>query len=78
MTATTGTTITLPRPGSSISWSGSPLDATVDITAIYRTKTSPADLLSNELAGAAASELTAYRKLLTFDECPMQPPTPVA
>jgi len=55
------------KPGSSISWSGSPLDATVDITAIYRTKTSPADLLSNELAGAGASELTAYRKLLSFD-----------
>ena len=55
------------KPGSAISWSGSPLDATVDITAIYSTKTSPADLLSNELAGAGASELTAYRKLLTFD-----------
>lgn len=55
------------KPGSSVSWSGSPLDATLDITAVYRTRTSPADLLSNELAGAGASEKNAYRKLMVFD-----------
>lgn len=55
------------KPGSSITWSGNILDATVDITAIYRIRTSPADLLSNELAGALASERNAYRKPIFFE-----------
>lgn len=55
------------KPGSIITWNGSPMDANIDIKAIYRTKTSPADLLANELAGSSTSERSAYRKLLTFD-----------
>ncbi|MFA6262147.1 MAG: translocation/assembly module TamB domain-containing protein [Bacteroidia bacterium] len=55
------------KPGSTITWNGSPMDANIDIKAIYRTKASPADLLANELAGSATSERSAYRKLLTFD-----------
>lgn len=55
------------KPGSSITWGGSPTDATVDITAIYRTRTSPADLLATELTGASTAERNAYRKLLVFN-----------
>lgn len=35
------------QPGGNISWTGSPLDAELDITAIYRTKANPAQLLDN-------------------------------
>ncbi|MBC7383767.1 MAG: translocation/assembly module TamB [Bacteroidia bacterium] len=55
------------KSGSTITWSGSPLDATLDITAIYRTRTAPADLLATELTGTVASEQNAYRKPIYFD-----------
>lgn len=55
------------QPGGSITWNGSPLDATVDITAIYSVKTSPVDLLASDLGASSQSELNAYRKPLRFD-----------
>lgn len=55
------------KPGSTITWSGSLVDATLDITAIYRIRTAPADLLSNELSGSLLSERNAYRKPMYFE-----------
>ncbi|MDP1725227.1 MAG: translocation/assembly module TamB domain-containing protein [Bacteroidota bacterium] len=55
------------KPGSSITWSGSVIDATLDITAIYRIRTAPADLLSNELSGSLLAERNAYRKPMYFE-----------
>ncbi len=55
------------KPGSSITWSGSVVDATLDITAIYRIRTAPADLLSNELSGSLLAERNAYRKPIYFE-----------
>lgn len=37
--------------GSSITWTGDPLSAQVDITAVYETRTAPANLVANEIAG---------------------------
>lgn len=54
------------EPGSSVTWSGDLLDAYVDIKAIYTIKTSPIDLIQNDLAGVDELERNKYRNLLTF------------
>jgi translocation and assembly module TamB len=55
------------KQGSTVSWSGDPLDGQINITAIYKAKTSATDLLSAELAGLPDSERNAYRKLLNYE-----------
>ncbi|MBS1613580.1 MAG: translocation/assembly module TamB domain-containing protein [Bacteroidetes bacterium] len=55
------------QPGGSITWNGSPLDAEVDITAVYSVNTSPVDLLASDLGATSVQELNAYRKPLRFD-----------
>lgn len=52
--------------GSSITWSGDPLNAQMDIRAIYRVETSPMELFSNQLTGADPSEVNRYRQRLPF------------
>ena len=37
--------------GSTITWSGDPLNAAMDIRAIYDVETAPLDLFSNQLTG---------------------------
>lgn len=54
------------QPGGSIVWNGNPLDANVDITAIYAVRTSPADLLAADLSGTTTEEMNAYQKLIDF------------
>lgn len=39
------------QKGSSITWTGDPLAAQVDITAVYEVRTAPANLVANEIAG---------------------------
>ena len=39
------------QKGSSITWTGDPLGAQVDITAIYEVRTAPANLVANEISG---------------------------
>ncbi len=39
------------QKGSSITWTGDPLSAQVDITAIYEVRTAPANLVANEISG---------------------------
>lgn len=54
-------------PGSTISWQGNPTDAALDLRALYRIKTAPLDLMSEQLSGADASQLTRYRQELPFE-----------
>lgn len=54
------------KEGSTITWNGSPTDATVDITAIYETRASPVNLLSAELGNLNTAELNQYQQLLHF------------
>lgn len=54
------------KPGSSITWSGDPMDGQMDLTAVYSTKATATDLLANELSGMSETERMAYRKLLTY------------
>jgi len=53
-------------PGSSVTWSGDVVDPYIDLTAIYSIKTSPLDLVQNELAGVTEFEKNKYRNMLTF------------
>lgn len=53
--------------GSSVTWSGDVLDAYVDLKAIYTIKTSPIDLVQNEISGMSDLERNKYRNLLTFN-----------
>ncbi len=39
------------QKGSSITWTGDPLAAQVDITAVYEVRTAPANLVANEISG---------------------------
>ena len=53
-------------PGSTVTLSGDPSQATVDITASYSTEADPVDLVGNEL-GTSASETNAYRGKVPFN-----------
>jgi translocation and assembly module TamB len=52
------------RPGSTITWSGDPLNADVDISAIYTVRTSPSELMAGRVADDA--NRGAYRQQLPF------------
>jgi len=54
-------------PGSTITWRGNPTDAALDLRALYRVKSAPLDLMSEQLSGADASQLTRYRQELPFE-----------
>jgi hypothetical protein len=51
------------QSGSTITWSGSPTDAVMNLRAIYDVRASPIDLMANELP---ADEQTKYRQKLEF------------
>jgi hypothetical protein len=52
--------------GSTITWAGNPMDANMDITAIYRIKTSAADLMVAAAAGGTRETMAKYRQQLPF------------
>lgn len=54
-------------PGGRIVWNGSPTDAQLDLKALYRVKTSPADLMSSQLSSADDFTRTRYRQELPFE-----------
>jgi hypothetical protein len=52
--------------GSTITWLGDPINAQMDIRAIYNVQTSPIELFSNQLSGAATDEVNRYKERLPF------------
>lgn len=54
------------RRGSSITWDGDPYNATLDLTAIYKVRASPAELLANQGADSQTDKIVA-RNLLPFN-----------
>jgi translocation and assembly module TamB len=52
--------------GSTMIWEGDPLNAQMDISAIYKVETAPADLFSSPLTGADQTELNKYKQRLPF------------
>ncbi|MEO7768927.1 MAG: translocation/assembly module TamB domain-containing protein, partial [Ferruginibacter sp.] len=55
------------QPGSVLTWTGDPLSATVDITAIYIANTQPVNLLQSELANLAATDINKYKAKVPFN-----------
>lgn len=53
--------------GSRIVWNGDPMQAELDITAVYKTEASPVDLMSERLAGADQSTVNRYKQKLPFE-----------
>ena len=53
-------------PGSTISWAGDPLDANLDIRAIYKVETSASALMATQTTGADASTRGRFRQQLPF------------
>lgn len=54
------------QEGSTISWSGDPLDASLNMTALYRVKTSAAELMAAQTAGMGADARVQYNQELPF------------
>lgn len=52
--------------GSTITWTGDPLNAAMDIRAIYTVETSPIELFSNQLTGTDPAEANRYKQRLPF------------
>lgn len=55
------------KPGSTISWEGDPMQASVDITAIYTANTAPIDLVEHQLAGRSQYEINQYKMRVPFN-----------
>jgi translocation and assembly module TamB len=53
-------------PGSTMTWSGDPLNAAMEMSAIYEVETAPIDLLSAQLTGSDQQELNRYKQRLPF------------
>ena len=53
--------------GSSITWMGEPMQAEVNVTAIYVSNTSPLGLVDNYLGGASAAVRNTYKQRLPFE-----------
>ncbi len=52
--------------GSQITWNGDPMDATLDIQAIYEVNVSPADLMATQLSGSSSELKNQYQQRFTF------------
>ncbi|GAA3975579.1 translocation/assembly module TamB domain-containing protein [Hymenobacter antarcticus] len=51
------------RPGSSLTWSGDPYNADLDVTAVYKVDAAPADLLAGQGLDNAVANTTARNRL---------------
>ncbi|ADR22286.1 hypothetical protein MATR_00730 [Marivirga tractuosa] len=54
------------QSGSRISWSGDPYEATLNITALYKTEAPVNTLMEDQISSASASVKTQYRQKLPF------------
>lgn len=52
--------------GSTMTWSGDPLNAEMDIRAIFQVETAPIDLVINQLQGLDQRQMNQYRQRLPF------------
>lgn len=53
--------------GSTITWTGEPTTANLDITAVYKTDAAPLDLLQQQLTGVSGAELNQYKQRIPFN-----------
>lgn len=55
------------QKGSTITWTGEPTTANMDITAIYKTEAPPIDLLEQQLSGMSAADINMYKQRIPFN-----------
>ncbi|MBA5628211.1 translocation/assembly module TamB domain-containing protein [Moheibacter lacus] len=55
------------QKGSTITWNGEPTEATLDITAIYKTEAPPIDLVEQQISGKSNSEMNQYKQRIPFN-----------
>lgn len=55
------------QKGSTITWTGEPTAATLDITAVYKTETAPLDLVQQQISGESAVNLNQYKQRMEFN-----------
>lgn len=55
------------QEGSKIVWNGEPTKADLTVTAIYKTKAAPMDLVKDQIAGEAENSRNAYLQRLPFE-----------
>lgn len=55
------------QKGSTITWTGEPTSAIMDITAVYKTNAAPIDLVEQQLSGESASILNQYKQRIPFN-----------
>ncbi len=55
------------QQGSVITWTGDPMSANVDITAVYVANTQPVNLLQSELANLSATDVNKYKAKVPFN-----------
>ncbi|HET8828963.1 MAG TPA: translocation/assembly module TamB domain-containing protein [Pelobium sp.] len=53
--------------GSTVLWTGDPLSANLDVTAIYVAETAPIDLVGDQLGAASQAERNTYKQELPFN-----------
>ncbi|MFB9051668.1 translocation/assembly module TamB domain-containing protein [Formosa undariae] len=53
--------------GSRISWSGNPLDATLDVKALYNIETSASSLMASQVSGSDPTTQNKYKQVLPFE-----------
>ncbi|MFA7687326.1 MAG: translocation/assembly module TamB domain-containing protein [Moheibacter sp.] len=54
------------QKGSTITWTGEPTEASLDITAVYTTEAAPIDLLEQQLSGLPPAEMNMYKQRMPF------------
>lgn len=52
--------------GSTITWTGDPMHANIDITGVYAITTQPIDLMEDQLGGRSGAEVNRYKQRLPF------------
>lgn len=52
--------------GSTIAWNGDPLDAELDLRAVYSVRASPIDLVADQVSGLSESDKNGYKQNLPF------------
>ncbi|RKT01023.1 translocation/assembly module TamB domain-containing protein [Chryseobacterium defluvii] len=55
------------QKGSTITWTGEPTAANLDITAVYKTEAPPIDLLEQQLSGMSTADMNMYKQKIPFN-----------
>lgn len=55
------------QKGSTITWTGEPTAATLDMIAVYNTNAAPIDLVQQQLTGQSPSELNRFKQRIPFN-----------